>query len=53
MEELFDKTRQEIGEIDKKSRKVDYLQLLEKKTKTYNKYVQLFKKTVRENSYKK
>ena len=47
IEELFEKMREEFGEFDEKSRKVDTLQVLVQGTKTYNEYVQKFKRTAR------
>ena len=51
VEELFTKMREEFGEFDKESRKVDELRLLEQRGWTCDEYVQIFKKTSRENSY--
>jgi len=39
VEELFTKMREEFGEFDKESRKVDELRLLEQGGWTYNEYV--------------
>ena len=51
VEELFTKMREEFGEFDKESRKVDELRLLEQGGRTCNKYVQIFKKTLRGSGY--
>jgi len=51
VENLFTKMRKEFGEFDEKLRKVNKLRLLEQKSRTYNKYVQVFKRAVRESSY--
>jgi len=52
VEELFTKMREEFGEFDEESRKVDELRLLEQGGRTCNKYVQIFKKTSRGSGYK-
>jgi len=41
---LFTKIRQEFGEFDEESRKVDELRVLEQGKKTVDKYVQEFKR---------
>jgi len=51
VEELFTKMREEFGEFDKESRKVDELRLLEQRGWTCDEYVQIFKKTSRESGY--
>jgi len=51
VEELFTKMREEFGEFDEESRKVDELRLLEQGGRTCNKYVQIFKKTLRGSGY--
>lgn len=53
IKELFEKMRKEFGEFDEESRKVDELRLLTQGSRTYNKYVQVFKKTARRSRYKK
>ena len=52
MEELFEKMREEFGEFDEESRKVDELRLLVLWTKTCNKYVQEFKRAAQGSGYK-
>ena len=52
-EELFTKMRGEFGEFNEQSRKVNKLRILEQRSRTCNKYVQIFKKTVRESEYKR
>jgi len=47
IEELFTKMREEFGEFDEESRKVDELRLLEQGGWTCDEYVQIFKKTSR------
>jgi len=39
MEELFTKIRQEFGEFDEKSKKVDKLRVLEQEGKTIDEYM--------------
>jgi len=51
MEELFTKMREEFGEFEEESRKVDELELLEQGGQTCDKYVQIFKKTARGSGY--
>ena len=51
VEELFTKMREEFRKFDEESRKVDKLRLLEQGGRTYNKYVQIFKKTARGSGY--
>jgi len=43
--------REEFGEFDEESKKVDELRLLEQRGQTCNKYVQIFKKTSRGSGY--
>ena len=52
VEELFIKMREEFGEFDKESRKVDELRMLEQGGRICNEYVQIFKKTLRGSGYK-
>jgi len=52
VEKLFTKMRSEFREFDEQSRKVDKLRMLEQGSRTCDEYVQLFKKTTRESSYK-
>lgn len=51
MEELFIRIRKEFGEFNKKSRKVNELRLLKQRSKTYNEYIQIFRKTARGDGY--
>ena len=51
VEELFTKIRQEFGEFDEESRKVDELRVLEQKGKTVDKYIQEFKRAARGSGY--
>jgi len=53
VEELFSKMKNEFGETAKEERKVEQLRTIEQKERTYNKYVQEFKKIARESGYKK
>jgi len=51
VEELFTKMREEFGEFDEESRKVDELRTLEQGGRTCNEYVQIFKKISRGSGY--
>jgi len=51
MEELFEKMREEFGEFDEESRKADELRLLTQGSKTYNEYIQEFRRAARESRY--
>ena len=51
MEELFTKIRQEFGEFDKESRKVNELRVLEQGSRTVDEYVQEFKRAARGSGY--
>ena len=51
VEELFTKMREEFGEFDEESRKIDKLRLLEQGGQTCDEYVQIFKKTSRGSGY--
>jgi len=51
VEELFAKIRQEFGEFDEESRKVDKLRVLEQGEKTVDEYVQKFKRAARKSKY--
>jgi len=51
MEELFEKMKEEFGEFDEESRKVDELRLLALWTKMCDKYVQEFKRMAQGSGY--
>jgi len=51
VEELFTKIRQEFGEFNEESRKVDELRVLEQGGKTVDEYVQEFKRAARGSRY--
>ena len=53
MEELFTKIKQEFGEFDEESRKVDELRVLEQEGKMVDEYVQEFRRVARESGYKR
>jgi len=53
VETLFKKIRDEFGEITKEDRKVEQLRMIEQGGRTYDEYVQEFKKIARESSYKR
>lgn len=52
VEELFKKMREEFGELNEESRKVDELKVLVQRSRMYDKFVQIFKRAVRESRYK-
>jgi len=51
IEELFEKMREKFGEFSKESRKVDELRLLVQGSRTYDEYVQEFRRTARGSGY--
>ena len=51
MEELFEKMREEFGEFDEESRKADELRLLVQGPRTYDEYMQEFKRAARGSGY--
>ena len=53
MEELFEKMREEFGEFDEESRKTDELRLLVQESRTYDKYVQEFRRAARGSGYER
>jgi len=53
MDELFEKMWEELGEFNKESRKVDKLRLLVQRPKTYDEYMQEFKRVARGSRYKR
>ena len=53
VEELFKKMRNKFGEMGEKERKVEQLRTIEQEGRTYDKYVQKFKKIARESRYEK
>ena len=52
MEELFEKMREEFGEFDEESRKVDELRSLVQGPRTCDEYVQEFRRAARGSYYK-
>jgi len=52
MEELFSKIRNEFKETVEKERKVKQLRIIEQRGRTYDEYVQEFKKIAKESKYK-
>ena len=50
-EELFSKIRNKFGKTAEKEKKVEQLRTIEQEERTYNEYVQEFKKIVRESGY--
>ena len=53
VEELFKKMRNEFGETEEEERKVEQLRTIEQGSRTYNEYVQEFKKIARGSGYEK
>jgi len=53
MEELFEKMREEFGEFDEESRKADELRLLVQGSRTWDEYVQEFKRAARGSGYER
>ena len=51
MKKLFEKMREEFGEFNKESRKVDELRLLAQGSRTCNEFIQKFRRAARESSY--
>jgi len=51
MEELFSKIRNEFKETVEKERKVKQLRIIEQRGRTYDEYVQEFKKIAKESKY--
>ena len=52
VEELFKKIRNEFREMGEEERKVEQLRTIEQRGRTYDKYIQKFKKIARESKYK-
>ena len=51
-EKLFSKIRNKFGKTAEEERKVEQLRIIEKERKTYDEYIQEFKKIARESRYK-
>ena len=51
VKELFGKIRNKFGKTAEEERKIEQLRMIEQEEKTYNEYVQEFKKVVRGSSY--
>jgi len=51
--QLFAKIRNDFGETSEKERKIEQLRTIEQEGRTYNKYVQEFKKVARGSSYER
>jgi len=49
---LFSKIRNKFGKTAEEERKVEQLRIIEKERKTYDEYIQEFKKIARESRYK-
>ena len=52
-EQLFAKIRNDFGKTLEEERKIEQLRTIEQGGRTYNEYVQEFKKVARESSYEK
>ena len=52
VEELFSKMRNKFGEMAEKERKVEQLRTIEQRGRTYDEYIQEFKKIARGSGYK-
>jgi len=50
--QLFTKIKNNFGETLEEERKIEQLRMIEQEGRTYDEYVQEFKKVTRENSYK-
>jgi len=50
---LFAKIRNNFGEISEEERKIEQLRTIKQGGRTYNKYMQEFKKVARGSSYKR
>ena len=53
VEQLFTKIKNDFGEISKEKRKIEQLRIIEQEERTYNEYVQEFKKVTRGTGYKR
>ena len=53
VEQLFTKIRNDFGEISEEKRKIEQLRIIEQEERTYNKYVQEFKKVTRGTGYER
>jgi len=51
VKELFSKMRNKFGEMAEEEKKIEQLRTIEQEGKTYDKYIQEFKKVVRESGY--
>jgi len=53
VEQLFTKIKNDFGEISEEKRKIEQLRIIEQEERTYNKYVQEFKKVTRGTGYER
>ena len=51
VEQLFTKIRNNFGETSEKERKIEQLWMIEQRSRTYDEYVQEFKKIARGSGY--
>ena len=53
VEQLFTKIKNDFGEISEEKRKIEQLRIIEQEKRTYDKYVQEFKKVTRGTGYER
>ena len=53
VEQLFTKIKNDFGEISEEKRKIEQLRIIEQEERTYNEYVQEFKKVTRGTGYER
>ena len=53
VEQLFTKIKNDFGEISEEKRKIEQLRIIEQEGRTYDKYVQEFKKVTRGTGYER
>jgi len=53
VEQLFTKIKNDFGEISEEKRKIEQLRIIEQEERTYDKYVQEFKKVTRGTGYER
>jgi len=53
VEQLFTKIRNDFGEISEEKRKIEQLRIIEQEGRTYDEYVQEFKKVTRGTGYER
>ena len=53
VEKLFNKMRNEFGETEEEEKKIEQLRTIEQRDRTYDEYIQEFKKITRESRYER